>query len=139
MQVTFTINTQPIAKGRPRLTTRGGFARAYTPRKTADYELAVRAACAKAMADTPPLEGPVAVVLDFYIQPPKSWSKRKKAAPPMHTGRPDLDNLTKSVLDGMNGVAWLDDGQVVIIRASKQYGDTPCIKVNVTELHGATP
>lgn len=39
------------------------------------------------------------------------------------TFRGDLDNIVKSVLDGLNGVAWKDDAQVVEIRA-RRYSDT---------------
>jgi Holliday junction resolvase RusA-like endonuclease len=34
--------------------------------------------------------------------------------------RGDLDNYVKLLMDGLNGVAWLDDKQVHIINASKQ-------------------
>ena len=32
----------PVAKGRPKITTGTGFARAYTPKKTRDYEIEVK-------------------------------------------------------------------------------------------------
>ena len=38
-----------------------------------------------------------------------------------HTSRPDLDNLVKSVSDGLNGVAFRDDSQITELRAIKQY------------------
>jgi len=34
--------------------------------------------------------------------------------------RGDLDNYVKLLMDGLNGVAWLDDKQVTIITAVKQ-------------------
>lgn len=34
--------------------------------------------------------------------------------------RGDLDNYVKLLMDGLNGVAWLDDKQVTIIGAVKQ-------------------
>lgn len=33
---------------------------------------------------------------------------------------PDLDNLIKSILDGLNKIAWEDDKQVVEVRAIRQ-------------------
>jgi len=33
--------------------------------------------------------------------------------------RSDIDNLIKTVLDGLNGVAWEDDTQVVKVEAVK--------------------
>lgn len=44
----------------------------------------------------------------------------------------DLDNYVKSVLDGLNGVAWVDDRQVVAIDAKIHRGqERPAIDVIV--------
>lgn len=40
-----------------------------------------------------------------------------------HRGRPDLDNLLKLVLDSLNGVAYVDDAQVVESHATKRMPD----------------
>ena len=37
------------------------------------------------------------------------------------TKRPDVDNLVKAVLDGLNGIAFKDDCQVVEVHATKGY------------------
>ena len=34
--------------------------------------------------------------------------------------RGDVDNYVKSIMDGLNGVAYLDDGQVMNIKAHKR-------------------
>ena len=34
--------------------------------------------------------------------------------------RGDLDNYVKLLMDGLNGVAWLDDKQVIVVRAEKR-------------------
>ena len=47
--------------------------------------------------------------------------------------KPDIDNLIKSVLDPMNSIFFADDKQVVILRASKFYSDTPKTEVFITE------
>lgn len=39
-----------------------------------------------------------------------------------HTQRPDLDNITKSIADGLNGVAYADDGQIAETEAIKRWG-----------------
>jgi len=41
--------------------------------------------------------------------------------------RPDLDNLSKAVLDAMNGIVYVDDGLVCVKLARKWYaaGDEP--------------
>ena len=74
-----------------------------------------------------PLQGPVVMELTFYKQRPKAHRKRTgeltKNAPVHWAGkkRDDIDNLIKTVLDGLNGVAFEDDGQVMQLTAEKRY------------------
>ena len=111
----------PVAKARPRVTMRGGYARAYTPKKSADYEAAVAAAC----PDVDPLEGPLSMHINLYLPIPASWSKQKTidaaCGKILPTSRPDVDNYAKAVLDALNGIAYSDDSQVVDLRVVKQY------------------
>jgi len=56
-----------------------------------------------------PLDGPVKVDITAVGAIPKSWPKRKRAeALALHYDmrKPDADNVTKLVLDALNGVAW---------------------------------
>lgn len=48
-----------------------------------------------------------------------------------HTNRPDGDNTIKSVMDGCNGVLWLDDSQVAMIMITKRWGANPRMEVVV--------
>ena len=69
------------------------------------------------------MDGPVMVHITFYLPRPKTAPK-KRIVP---AGRPDLDKLARSVLDGLTaGGAWLDDGQVVRLSASKLYANGDC-------------
>lgn len=52
-----------------------------------------------------PFQGPVMLRLEFYRQDRR---------------RVDLDNLCKLAMDGLNGVAYEDDAQVVELWATKQ-------------------
>lgn len=73
-----------------------------------------------------PIEGAVKVRIQFNIARPKShYGSRhlRKSAPLFHSQKPDVDNLVKTVFDGLNGVAWADDSQVHDIRASKAWAD----------------
>jgi Holliday junction resolvase RusA-like endonuclease len=56
----------------------------------------------------------------FRFQVPVSRLKKLKEGDP-HTQRPDLDNCQKSVLDGLNRVAWHDDSQVVEMKVKKVW------------------
>lgn len=60
----------------------------------------------------PPLEGPLAVDVTFYIQKPKTTKR--------HWPRGDIDNYVKAILDAINGKGyWVDDDQVVTLNADK--------------------
>lgn len=72
-----------------------------------------------------PLDGPVILSAVFLFERPKSHYGKvlKESAPIYHTQRPDVDNLIKTVLDGLNGIAWGDDAQVVEVSGRKAWSD----------------
>ena len=47
--------------------------------------------------------------------------------------RPDLDKLIRAVLDGLTGVAYEDDQQVVRLTAQKAYGETEGVYITIRE------
>lgn len=113
--IEISIKCQPIPKGRPRL----GRGYTYTPPRTVAYEEEVALAAKLAMRGRAPLEGPLTAYLFFWMPLPK---KRKNAEP--ITGA-DLDNLIKGVWDAMNKIVFMDDSQIVSLRASKGYSAVP--------------
>lgn len=129
----------PVAKGRPRVTTRGGFARAYTPAKTRAYESLVAEEGKEAMKELclDPLETALHVQVNCYMPIPKSTSKKIRVkmldGDIRHTKKPDVDNLAKC-FDGLNGIAWLDDSQIVRLTATKQYSDYPRVEIFIKEM-----
>lgn len=128
---TFTIPGKPFAKQRHR-TTRQGFTR--TPAATVNYE---RVVGLLAMQHFPqPLAGPVRLRIEATFEPSASWSGKKKreALGTPHTFKPDMDNCCKSVLDGLNRIAWADDSQVAEIVATKRWGETAQVVVTVEAL-----
>lgn len=135
--IRFVVPGQPVAKGRPRLTVRGGHARAYTPAKTVAYEGLIALAGSEAMAGATPYAGPLAVEATAVFSIPPSWSKKKREAAYWHTIKPDADNIAKALGDGLNGVCWADDSQVASIRVLKVYGAMPGLHVTVTALERA--
>lgn len=139
--ITFTVPGVPVAKARPRATTIGGAARLYTPGKTRDYEQLVGLSARGAMCKAPPIDRAVAVSLDIRLPVPASWSKTRRAdalaGRVFASSRPDVDNQAKAVLDGCNGVVWVDDAQVVRLTTQKRYAETPGVDVLVTILGGA--
>ena len=126
---------EPVGKGRPRVTVRGGRPAMYTPEKTASYEQLVRAEAVRAMRGGELLAGPVELVLEIYAGIPASYSKKKReAARDGHivpTKKPDIDNVIKAVCDAFNGVVWVDDVQVVDLHATRRFSDEPKIFATV--------
>lgn len=47
---------------------------------------------------------------------------------------PDVDNLLKTVLDGLNGIAWEDDRQVVKISAERIEGEPERAEVIMSKI-----
>lgn len=136
----FFIPGPPRGKGRPRATGRGQHAAVYTDSKTAAYENLVRIACHQAMVKTSQeaFAGPVSVSVACKYPINKGASKRKLGAflagEERPTKKPDLDNVLKAVLDGINGVAFADDAQVVSIVSDKYYGIEPGVHVTIEAL-----
>ena len=48
------------------------------------------------------------------------------------TRKPDIDNVLKAVADALNGVAYHDDSQVVMIEAQKLFSSEEGVRVTVT-------
>lgn len=133
MALTFTVPGDPIPQPRPRVSTQGGFARAYVPAKhpVHAYRDAIAAAARAAGAG---VHGePVSVVIDFVWERPKSHMRKSGVKPDAPAlPRPDLDNTTKAVLDSLNGVAWEDDSQVQRLVVEKSYGPEARTTVRIT-------
>jgi Holliday junction resolvase RusA-like endonuclease len=47
---------------------------------------------------------------------------------------PDLDKLTRALLDGMTGICYDDDKQVTELHVSKEFSDDPRVEVQVEEV-----
>lgn len=132
MTLHFTITGNPRGKGRPRITTRGGFPRAYTDEKTRAYEEQIAWAAKEAGAQ--PSEMPCTVVVTAYMQIPVSWNKKRKqeALESRHVSTPDVDNIAKVTMDGLNGVAWRDDSFVYWLNIKKLYSDNLRMEVTIS-------
>ncbi len=85
---------------------------------------------AQRYAPDKPWGGPVLIDLHFGLPKPKSAPKRRRVWPDK---RPDLDKLTRAVLDALTYVVFGDDSQVVEIHATKDYG-APGVVVEVRRM-----
>lgn len=115
--ICFTVPGPPIGKGRPRTRVFRGIAQVYTAPADKAYEARVRAAAQVAMNGRPPYEGRLTLAIRCFIPVPAGASRPKKlrlmSGEERWFGRYDVDNHAKSVLDGMNGVVFRDDRQVM--------------------------
>ena len=135
--ISFTVDGTAVPKQRPRISGR----RAYTPKRTKDYEGRVLTAFRSSYKGFYPAFGkdtPVRVGIRIVQAVPKSWSKKKRAqaesgeiVPLSRNG--DVDNIAKSILDALNGFAYEDDCQVTTLIVTKQYGVRPCAEVRLGE------
>ena len=130
--VIFTLHEKPFAKQRPKWNRHSGTP--YTPEETREYEKRVADEGRKHFSE--PLKGPVRLRLAFYISPAKSWSQQKyqEHIGTPHAKPPDLDNLEKSIKDGLNGVAYADDAQVSYVEKWKVWGVKAQTVISVEEI-----
>jgi len=113
--VRFVVPGEPVPKARPRLG-RGG--RWYTPSRTRDYEQ--RVGWEARIAGARPVEGDVAVRI--VVRGPRRF---------------DLDNVAKTILDGLRGVAFADDRQVVHLDVRWEPGEPSAeILIEQAEIRG---
>lgn len=81
------------------------------------------------------------VRLTFLLPWPASYGRPPLAALE-HRRRPDLDKLTRGVLDALTGYAWIDDAQVCSIDARKFYaydGQPPGCRIEVITMQRSHP
>lgn len=132
-----TIYGEPVGKLRPRTFRRGGRFITFTPDKTREYEKMVRDAWEQ--SNNPYLANkPIKATIMAFYSIPKSNSKKlrekKLQLEVLPCIKPDLDNISKSILDALNNVAYDDDSQVVNLTACKLYGEIPRVEVVLEEI-----
>ena len=128
----FTVIGEPRAKGRHR-TTKSGFT--YTPKETIQYENLVKVSFYERYPNHIPTDKPITVLINAYYKMPKSFSNKQKEL--VMSGKlkplkkPDVDNIAKSILDSLNGIAFIDDKQVISALITKDYSQQPRVEVAI--------
>lgn len=107
---------KPIVKARPRMA-RSGYA--YTPKTTKKYETEIAELYKGPFFE----EGMLKMSLRFTKEGTEMLLERVgvngKVQQPVSRLTGDIDNYAKSVLDALNGVAYSDDKQIVILHLEK--------------------
>lgn len=137
MMITFKVDANPVGKQRTRYVKRGNFVSTYTPEKTRTYETLIKEAAKEAMGSSEALETPVSLYLYIRVPIPASATKKRLQAisdgSEKPTKKPDASNILKSVEDGMNGVVYHDDSQIINIHVTKVYSSLPGVDICVKE------
>lgn len=140
MDLNFSIPGAPVGKGRPRFFK----GHAVTPTKTRNYEALVKHTAQDAlntMVVQPAFEASCEVSIKAYFAIPQSYTKKKRTqimeggTRYLRPNKPDIDNIVKAVLDGMNGVIFRDDVQVTGLKCKKLWcpdNEVPRVEVMIT-------
>ena len=130
MAITFTIPGEPVPQPRPRVSTRGGFARAYVPKTHAvhAYRDAIVKACREALGSSGSQDWlgepghPLSIVIDAVFERPRSHMRKSGVKPDApKLPRPDVDNIAKACMDALQDIIG-DDTCVARLVVEKSYG-----------------
>lgn len=110
----------------------------YTPSATKKKEQEIEKAWRSGGYMMFPKDVYLRVKIEAFFSIPKAFSKAKHAMAIdgilKPAKKPDIDNILKIVLDGLNGVAYADDKQVIEVRCRKFYSvSSGYLKVSVSE------
>ena len=119
-----TLDCKAVPKERPRFSKYG----VYTPSKTTNFEKLVGYMWKLKYKDFK-FTTAIKVECVFCYKLPKS----AKGVLKDFVRRPDIDNLVKSILDGLNQVAFEDDKQITELYAKKMYADSDKILIKIND------
>jgi Holliday junction resolvase RusA-like endonuclease len=129
--VSFEIRGEPVPKQAMKPFFGKGKMHSYLPKRTRNALADIRAQVASQLREKypsfVPLEGPLRADIVFRFHKPKS---AKKGAIWAET-RGDLDNLIKSLGDGLQGIVFTNDKQICEIRTMKIWNESPGIFVKI--------
>lgn len=125
----FVIDGEILTKARPRAAVINGFARIYTPKTTLTYENYIKSCYENQCIDKITNEliyfkdYPLYVEIIAHFKAPdkfKNLTKEELYDLPC-TKNKDLDNIAKTILDALNGIAYEDDKQVRTLLVQKYW------------------
>lgn len=137
-EVYFIVEGKVQPKQRPRIYRNKNGIHTVTPKKTIEYECKVRSAYIEACENTLFI-GAVEIVLNVYVQIPKSTPKKERTSMSLGLIRPtvrngDVDNMLKSIADALNGIAYKDDSQIVTATVRKFYAEKARAEITLREV-----
>ncbi len=132
--IKFTIPGDPKPLKRARFFRKGSFVGTYDPNENVSFK--ARVAQFALQAGVRSTNDPMCINVTFYLRRPKAMMAKKwpDCSIPCDR-RPDLDNLVKMICDGLNGIAYRDDGQIHWLQASKWYHEKNGVQRTEVKLH----
>ncbi|HZK19518.1 MAG TPA: RusA family crossover junction endodeoxyribonuclease [Treponemataceae bacterium] len=130
--IKFVVLGKPYGKQRPRFSN----GRVYNPPRNREYEKWVQLNCRMKYKGNPITE-PVIAEITAYYPIPKSYTKKQRQAilqgELLPTVKPDADNIEKAIYDALNGIAYIDDSQIIDQRCRKVYAidGKPRVEVSI--------
>lgn len=139
--IEFYVPGEARGQGRPRATIRAGHASIYETAEDRNYKGLIQFHASVAMENAGyelPIEPQTGFDVSITVikRIPKSFSRKRysdafnRVILPLT--KPDLDNIAKIFLDGMNGVVYSDDRLVTALNVRKLYGISDAARVTVT-------
>lgn len=134
INIAFQVPGDAQAQMRPRATTINGSVRMYDHKKSKDYKSYIQD-IAKQYMPTEPIDGPLEMRVTIYRKLLKSFSKVKRQQALdgilLPVSKPDVDNLAKTFMDALNGMAYKDDSQIVTLIAEKRYAEEAYVFIEI--------
>lgn len=135
--ITFKVPGDAQAQARPRATSINGKVRMYDPAKSRNYKEYVQQE-ARPFMPIEPITGPIEMRVTIYRKLLKSFSKVKRQQAIdgilFPVSKPDADNLAKTFMDALNGIAYKDDSQIVTLIAKKRYAEESYVFIEIQTL-----
>ena len=130
--IQFTIKGEIKTKQRPRATVIGGHARVYSSKDTIMYENYVKSEYQRQCAYYFNGNEPLKATITAYFLPSNELAKYGQDVKYVACMKnKDLDNIAKTILDALNGIAYEDDKQIVELHVEKYYTSEPTEYVEV--------
>ena len=139
MNLEFTIYGEPYGKQNMRPRVINGHASSYQTPRNLSYMQQVKYAFVESCKDQRFGDDDyLKVTIKAYKAIPKSISKIKKnrmlSCEILPITKPDLDNISKVILDALTGLAYADDSRVVEEHIYKYYSLTPRVEVEIENI-----